>query len=287
MPASPANAGQREHLEAEIQELEEQLERYRKAKGALRPDRPPPFVWDMAFVEIFEDENPGFDIVIGNPPYVRQEKIRDYLGRFDRAEYLHRLNESLRAIYPGFMGRTRRISGRADYYVYFYLHALSLLAEEGTFCFITSNSWLDVDFGKDLQEFFLRFGHLKMVMDNRAKRSFAQADVNTVIVLAGPPERQRPLTEEEMKRRPVRFVAFRVPFEEAMSPVVFSEIEDERLYQSLAGFRVLQRPEFRAILHDQWSLYQEGLAEPEEDDENDVGATRWVAPTRRGAPGLP
>jgi hypothetical protein len=275
---------QRQELEEELRKREEELERLREARKALAPDRPPPFVWDMAFVEIFEDENPGFDIVIGNPPYVRQEKIRDYMERFDREEYLRRLNESLRAIYPAFLGKSRRISGRADYYVYFYLHALSLLADGGVFCFITSNSWLDVDFGKDLQEFFLRFGHLRMVIDNRAKRSFAQADVNTVIVLAGPPERRRPLTEEEMKRRFVRFVAFRVPFEEAISPVVFSEIEDERLYQPLAGFRVLRRPEFRAILADQWSLYQEGLAEPEEDEAAPSGGK--ARRRGKGAPAL-
>jgi hypothetical protein len=275
---------QRQELEEELRKREEELERLREARKALAPDRPPPFVWDMAFVEIFEDENPGFDIVIGNPPYVRQEKIRDYMERFDREEYLRRLNESLRAIYPAFLGKSRRISGRADYYVYFYLHALSLLADGGVFCFITSNSWLDVDFGKDLQEFFLRFGHLRMVIDNRAKRSFAQADVNTVIVLAGPPERRRPLTEEEMKRRFVRFVAFRVPFEEAISPVVFSEIEDESLYQPLAGFRVLRRPEFRAILADQWSLYQEGLAEPEEDEAAPSGGK--ARRRGKGAPAL-
>ena len=275
---------QRQELEEELRKREEELERLREARKALAPDRPPPFVWDMAFVEIFEDENPGFDIVIGNPPYVRQEKIRDYMERFDREEYLRRLNESLRAIYPAFLGKSRRISGRADYYVYFYLHALSLLADRGVFCFITSNSWLDVDFGKDLQEFFLRFGHLKMVIDNRAKRSFAQADVNTVIVLAGPPERRRPLTEEEMKRRFVRFVAFHVPFEEAISPVVFSEIEDERLYQPLAGFRVLRRSEFRAILADQWSLYQEGVAEPEEDEAAPSGGK--ARRRGKGAPAL-
>jgi hypothetical protein len=123
-----------------------------------------------------------------------------------------------------------------------------------------------------------------MVIDNRAKRSFAQADVNTVIVLAGPPERRRPLTEEEMKRRFVRFVAFRVPFEEAISPVVFSEIEDERLYQPLAGFRVLRRSEFRAILADQWSLYQEGLAEPEEDEAAPSGGK--ARRRGKGAPAL-
>ena len=255
VPKSP----ERSRLEEEIGSLNGQLERLKKAHEVLKPDQPPPFVWDLAFVEIFEGENPGFDIVIGNPPYVRQEKIRDYLGRFDRKEYLSRLNESLRAIYPGFMGKSRKISGRADYYVYFYLHALSLLADKGTFCFITSNSWLDVDFGKDLQEFFLRHGHLKMVIDNRAKRSFSQADVNTVIVLAGPPERKRPLSEREMRKRSVRFVAFRVPFEEAVNSITFSEIEDEGLYKPMAGFRVLKKPEFRAVLWDQPSLYREGL----------------------------
>lgn len=254
----------RRRQEEELQALQQQKQRLHRALEALRPDLPPPFVWDLAFVEIFEDENPGFDIVIGNPPYVRQEKIRDYLKRFDRTTYLERLNDSLRALYPAFMGKNRRISGRADYYVYFYLHALSLLADRGAFCFITSNSWLDVDFGRDLQEFFLRYGRLKMVIDNRARRSFAQADVNTVIVLAGPPERKRTLTQEEMQQRPVRFVAFRVPFERVMPPGVFADMEDESGYQPLAGFRVLSRPEFRSILHDQWSLYQAGLGEDEE-----------------------
>lgn len=248
-----------EPRQRKVRGLEEELKRLKEALSALAPDRPPPFVWDIAFVEVFEDDNPGFDIVIGNPPYVRQEKIRDYLGRFERKEYLNRINEGLRAIYPAFMGKGRKISGRADYYVYFYLHGLSLLADKGAFCFITSNSWLDVDFGKDLQEFFLRHGHLKMVIDNRAKRSFAQADVNTVIVLAGPPERKRALTEKEMKERAVRFMAFREPFEMAVSAAVFTEIEDETLYRPLAGFQVLVRPEVRSVLWDQCSLHQDGL----------------------------
>jgi len=102
-----------------------------------------------------------------------------------------------------------------------------------------------------------------MVIDNRAKRSFSQADVNTVIVLAGPPERKRPLSEGEMRKRLVRFVAFRVPFEEAVNSVTFSEIEDEGLYRPMAGLRVLKKPEFRAVLWDQLSLYREGLESPE------------------------
>ena len=251
-----------QRLQQQIQQLAQQRQLHQQALQKLRPGDPPPFVWDLAFVEVFENNRPGFDIIIGNPPYVRQERIRDYLERFQRQEYLERLNQGLRAIYPAFMGSRRRISGRADYYVYFYLHALSLLADGGTFCFITSNSWLDVDFGKDLQEFFLRYGHLKLVLDNRAKRSFAQADINTVIVLAGPPERTVELSPKEMKQRRVHFVAFYKPYEEVLSAVVFSEIEDmssrRSLYKSLGYFRVLVRPEFRSVRWDQWSLFQEG-----------------------------
>jgi len=249
-------------LALKIEALEREKARYEQAREVLHSDQPSPFVWDLSFVEVFGDEDPGFDIVIGNPPYVRQEKIRDYLGRFDRQKYLERLNQGLRAVYPAFMDEERRISGRADYYVYFYLHGMSLLADRGTFCFITSNSWLDVDFGKDLQEFFLRHGHLKMVIDNCEKRSFARADVNTVIVLAGTPEGKRTLSEKKMQEHPVHFVTFRVPFETALSPILFSEIEDEGLYKPLAGLCVLTRPEeFRAVLRDQWSLYEEGLEE--------------------------
>jgi len=69
-----------EQLQSKIKYLEDEVKQFKKARAALRPNQPPPFVWDLAFVEIFEGENPGFDIVIGNPPYVRQEKIRDYLG---------------------------------------------------------------------------------------------------------------------------------------------------------------------------------------------------------------
>ncbi|HIC94359.1 MAG TPA: hypothetical protein EYP09_08950, partial [Anaerolineae bacterium] len=64
-PASPDPGEEaRKRLEGEIKNLEDQLQRYQAAVSALRPDQPPPFVWDLAFVEIFEDENPGFDIVI-------------------------------------------------------------------------------------------------------------------------------------------------------------------------------------------------------------------------------
>lgn len=62
-------------LRAQLEEKHADLERLRQALDALRTTQDVPFIWDIAFVEIFEGESAGFDIVIGNPPYVRQERI--------------------------------------------------------------------------------------------------------------------------------------------------------------------------------------------------------------------
>ena len=59
----------------QIETLTEDLNRLKAARSALGARGGVPFVWDIAFVEIFTGEKGGFDIVIGNPPYVRQESI--------------------------------------------------------------------------------------------------------------------------------------------------------------------------------------------------------------------
>ena len=56
----------------QIEALTEDHDRLKAARSALRSARDVPFVWDIAFVEILTGEKGGFDIVIGNPPYVRQ-----------------------------------------------------------------------------------------------------------------------------------------------------------------------------------------------------------------------
>jgi hypothetical protein len=72
-------------FQQELSSLQIDLENARKARAVLGTARDTPFVWDIAFVEVFQDDKNGFDIVIGNPPYVRQEKIRDPLLPLDIA----------------------------------------------------------------------------------------------------------------------------------------------------------------------------------------------------------
>ena len=115
---------------------------------------------------------------------------REKITNANKKEYKAKLARSVYQLFPQFFGYkpskdtvAHKLDAKSDLYVYFYFHGLSLLNPKGAFCFITSNSWLDVGYGKDLQEFLLRQCQIKLIMDNEVKRSFASADVNTAIAL--------------------------------------------------------------------------------------------------------
>ncbi|NOX38424.1 MAG: hypothetical protein GXO78_12900, partial [Calditrichaeota bacterium] len=217
-------------------------------------------MWDIDFAEIFGEKG-GFDIVIGNPPYVRQEKIAppnrtaDEVTLKDRRDYKEKLQKSLLTIYPFW----RKISGRSDYYIYFYFHGLNLLNPRGTFCFITSNSWLDVDYGKDLQEFLLKYVPMHAIYDNHAKRSFKHADVNTVIVLFGAPVVRDSISAAGRNwpalHHTVKFVAFKKAFQEVVTTSNLLAIDK--------ATELVKKEEFRVFPITQEELLEEGWEYPE------------------------
>ncbi|HET6911970.1 MAG TPA: Eco57I restriction-modification methylase domain-containing protein [Rhodanobacteraceae bacterium] len=88
----------------------------------------------------------GFDFVLGNPPYVRQERIPDAL----LAEYRRRY---------------RTLYDRADLYVPFFERALDLLSDSGTVGFICANRWLKNRYGGPLREKISRGFWLKYFVD--------------------------------------------------------------------------------------------------------------------------
>jgi type I restriction-modification system DNA methylase subunit len=261
-------------LENRIHDLQRLLHEIEALHRRLSANEPVPFVWYIAFVEVFEGDTKGFDIVIGNPPYVRQEMIAaplreaaEFGGESSEAwkqhkkNYKERLQRSVAAAWPKFFqykpgsAKFRKLDGKSDLYVYFYFHALSLLNPQGSFCFITSNSWLDVGYGADLQEFLLKHSHVKLILDNEVKRSFAQADVNTVIVLLAPPDDR----SEDGLSKTARFVIFKKPFEELARAEVFKAIEAVTDRQSTRHYRITARL--------QRELLEEGL-ESETDEES-------------------
>lgn len=95
---------------------------------------------------LLEEPHAGYDFIVGNPPYVRQEMIPPAL----LAEYRRRY---------------RTMYDRADLYVPFIERSLSLLAQGGTLCFICADRWMKNRYGGPLREFIARGYHLQAYVD--------------------------------------------------------------------------------------------------------------------------
>ncbi|WP_457550408.1 Eco57I restriction-modification methylase domain-containing protein [Archaeoglobus sp.] len=180
-----------------------------------------PFIWQIDFADAFAKG--GFDIVVSNPPYVRHEQIypeyldldefnslskkeRDQLKKWYKKAISESVKEAVKAEY----GKEFELSGRSDLYAYFFIHSTLLLKPGGVLVYITSNSWLDVEFGVKLQEFFLRYTKLRYVFDS-LYRSFEEADINTVITVL---ERKSVEEANILDKHIVSFVLFKKDFEE-------------------------------------------------------------------------
>lgn len=208
---------------SQIEQLESEIEALNNEKAAFLDDHP--LIWSIEFSEVFFERG-GFDIIIGNPPYVRQESISDPDGKVvSPAEYKRFLQETVRIEFPKYFKQGEKIDGKSDLFAYFYLKSLRLLNDQGIHTFICSNSWLDVGYGAWLQKFLLQHCHVHFIVDNHAKRSFTSADVNTIISVMDAPVNDRRKLNSSFE---YKFVAFKKPFEETLFTENLLEIEEQK-----------------------------------------------------------
>lgn len=208
---------QRKHLEEERDYLHRTLSELKIAR-----DR---FFWEIDFPEVFAEG--GFDLIIGNPPYVAYKKIVPpnipvtKLTDSQIAEYKEKLHRSLEVLFDF------QIDSKSDYYVYFIYQSLSLVNPSGHVCLITSNQWLDVDYGEQLQSFLASRVPIVSLYDNEVMQTFKSADVNTVITLLRSPLSDRGVFGQG--RAPAlnhrtSFVLFKKPYEMVIIPSILLEI---------------------------------------------------------------
>ncbi|MFB1290096.1 Eco57I restriction-modification methylase domain-containing protein [Helicobacter pylori] len=121
--------------------------------------------WRFEFPEVLDDEGNflGFDCIIGNPPYIRQEHIKD-------------LKPLLQKQYQDFYNST------ADIYTYFFALAYHLLKEKGFSAFITSNKYARAKYGANLREWLLKKTTIVSYMELNALKVFESAAVDTSII---------------------------------------------------------------------------------------------------------
>ncbi|WRA37752.1 class I SAM-dependent DNA methyltransferase [Helicobacter pylori] len=123
------------------------------------------FEWRFEFPEVLNDEGDflGFDCIIGNPPYIRQEQIKD-------------IKPLLEKQYQNFYSST------ADIYTYFFALSYHLLKEKGFNAFITSNKYARVKYGAKLRELLLKKTTIVSYMELNALKVFESATVDTSIM---------------------------------------------------------------------------------------------------------
>ena len=121
-------------------------------------------VVDIDYDEIFPKvmQNGGFDIVLGNPPYIRHELIKD-----DK--------DNLKGY--------KTYKGTADLYVYFYELGYDLLKEEGYLGYISSNKWMRARYGQNMRAFIKDKTTLTHLLDLTGKKIFHDATVDTNILI--------------------------------------------------------------------------------------------------------
>lgn len=186
----------------------------------------PPLKADDERLDFVDEPVPIFDAIVSNFPYISNNQIEKqeagYLETIrrvvaedwflDAPEMFTISDRRLRADYErqrkvgndlsAFIPHAKPdISTYADLYVYLFFHAARFLRPGGRMGIVTSNAWLDVNYGHSLQRFFL--GHFKIVaiLESRCEPWFEDAAVNTVVTIL-----ERCDDEAERDAHAVKFV---------------------------------------------------------------------------------
>lgn len=197
-----------------------------------------------------QTEVPQVQTFIGNPPYTRQQELGDLTE--SQAAYRSKL---LRTVEADF-GDTVRIGGLPNIAVFFFLHGAAFLQEGGRLGLVTNNSWLDVDYGKYLQEFFLQQFRIIAIIEGK-ERWFPDAEVNTAITIL-----EVEPNSAKREKHLVKFVSLRRPIVEILPP----ERDSQRWAHVDALVAKIERlrkdhvdATMRVVVKQQGELWEEGV----------------------------
>ena len=150
----------------EIEKRKKQLTNRNDARKKLlefeNTDERPYFLWHLFFLDVFEKG--GFDVIIGNPPYIQLQKMGVETDVLEKSGF-----------------KTFRRTG--DIYTLFYEKGLSLLKTKGTLTYITSNTWMRTNFGEGLREFFITDSNPEKLLNFEDTRIFPTATVEVNIMV--------------------------------------------------------------------------------------------------------
>jgi type I restriction-modification system DNA methylase subunit len=210
------------------------------------------------------EEIPFVDAVVGNPPYVRQEKINEYYGK----NYKTFLQQEAEQDAPG-----ADLSGRSDILCYFFTHGGAFLKDGGYMGLLTSSTWLDTAYGFRLQKYLLDNYEIIAILESNREPWFVGARVTTVATIL-----RKQSDAAQRNTNNVKFVWIKQKWEQFL-PFAQDEHERRLLFENLRN-RILRLTEeeetdvWRVRVVNQGELYEAGcmpiaVSEAEEQDEEE------------------
>ena len=122
------------------------------------------FNWEKEFPQVFAKG--GFDVVIGNPPYVNANDLKKNLSELEY-NYLKNNYETAK--------------GTVDLYIYFFEKGLDIINRKGKLSYITPNRFLSASYGKALREYLIFKYKIEKIIDYSDKNVFPDASTYPVI----------------------------------------------------------------------------------------------------------
>ena len=218
---------------------------------------------------------PKLDAIVGNPPYIRQEKITEYYGK----NYKTLLQETVKKDAPH-----TELSGRSDILCYFFTHAFALLEDNGYIGLLTSSNWLDTAYGFDLQKFLLENFEIVAVFESNCEPWFTGARVTTAATIL----RKQPDSAKRDANN-VKFVWLKKPIADFVEYSKGDEDERratfEQIREHIENLKEEEENEtWRVRVVNQAELFQAGClsfdvqAEDEDDEANEIKSAGAVKP---------
>lgn len=175
------------------------------------------------------EELGGVDALIGNPPYIRSANLTDVDNIREHLD-----NEGIKAEY---------LPESCDIYAYFFTLGTEFLADDGRLGFITSDSWLQVRFGEDIQQFLLDNYEIEAVV-KFDRQVFDDALVGSCVTIL-----QKQDDEETRNSNVVKFLRIK---EEMDIPDIVDMIEAEE-----EPDQMIRTDKYRLVTREQAVLYNE------------------------------
>lgn len=149
------------NLEKQIKKLNQEIEDIKS--NAIYKNA---FEWRFEFPEVLDDEGNflGFDIIIGNPPYIALQKMRNEQKAFETQKY-------------------QTYSKSSDIYCLFYEKGIQILKEKGLLTYITSNSWLRTQYGELLRSYLVENTNPIELVNIEDSQVFDEVTVESNLIL--------------------------------------------------------------------------------------------------------